>query len=104
MKLFEIFNYCIVISMFLLVSIIAIKLIRNRVSKPVEISATVMDKRKSDYTKYTPVPEQATDYILVFKSGNKKLSFATSVWNYDSVKKGQHGILKYQGSHMISFK
>ncbi|MDF2632190.1 MAG: hypothetical protein K0Q85_786 [Caproiciproducens sp.] len=90
--------------MFLLVLIIAIKLIRNRVAKPVEISATVMDKRKSDYTKYIPVPELTTDYIFVFQSENKKLTFATSMWNYDSVKKGQHGVLKYQGSHMISFK
>ena len=102
-NLFEIFNYCLVIGILLLVLIIVIKLIRNRVLKPVGISATVIDKRKSSYTKYTPVPQQTADYIIVFSRGNKKLSFATSIWNYDSVKIGQQGVLRYRGNHMISF-
>ena len=93
MNLLEIFSYCIVIGMFLLVFIIAIKLIRNRVAKSVEISATVIDKRKSDYTKYTPVPEQTTDYILVFQSKNKKLSLAFLI--FYGVKQNKNSIRSF---------
>jgi hypothetical protein len=100
----QIVNYCVAGIVLLLVLLMAIKLIRNQFSKPVEVQATVMDKRKSTYQKYTPAPEQAEDYILVFQSGNKSLSFLTSAWNYDSVEKGDHGTLKYRGSHLIEFK
>ena len=100
----QIINYCVAGIGLLLVLLIAIKLIRNQFSKPIEVQATIIDKRKSTYQKYTPVPEHGEDYILVFQSGNKSLSFLTSAWNYDSVEKGDHGTLKYRGSRLIGFE
>jgi hypothetical protein len=83
---------------------IVIRFIRNFISKSIVISATVTDKKESQYIRYTPAPEQITDYILIFKSGGKSLSFTTSFWNYDSVRIGDHGMLEYKGNHLIGFK
>jgi len=102
-QIIQLISNFITIGFILLVFVTVIKQVWNMVSKPVEATATVIDRRESSYTKYTPAPIQATDYIIVFKSGDKSLSFSTSIWNYDAVKKGQHGILKYKGNHMISF-
>lgn len=100
----QIANYCLIGGFLLIGLLIVMKLIRNRIGRLMEVQATVMDKRKSTYQKYTPVPEHAEDYILVFQSGNKRLSFLTSAWNYDSVEKGDRGTLKYRGSHLIGFE
>ena len=101
----NILNACLIVGVSLIVILAAArKLIGNHGVKSIEIAAAVIDKRESSYTKYTPVPQQATDYVLVFKSGEKSLSFFTSIWIYDSVKKGDYGTLKYKGSHLIGFE
>lgn len=47
----QIINYCVAGIGLLLVLLIAIKLIRNQFSKPIEVQATIIDKRKSTYQK-----------------------------------------------------
>jgi hypothetical protein len=59
-------------------------------------------------TTYKPVrkiaiPGTITDYIVVFYANGKTLRFKTSVWVYDSVEKGETGILKYKGNKFISY-
>lgn len=105
MNTINIINYCITGLLSLLVLLIVVRLIWSLLAKAVTVSATVTDKRKSSYTKYTPVPQPVTDYILVFTANNgKKLNFTTNPWNYEVIKKGDKGILKYRGNRFISFE
>ncbi len=105
MNAINIINYCITGLLLLLVLLAAGRLIWSRLAKAVTIPATVADKRQSSYTKYTPVPQPVTDYILVFTTNNgKKLNFTTNSWNYEVIKKGDKGILKYRGNRFISFE
>jgi hypothetical protein len=65
-------NYIIIGIGSLLVLLAAGRLIWSRLAKVMTIPATVADKRQSSYTKYTPVPQPVTDYILVFTASNGK--------------------------------
>lgn len=79
---------------------------RDRLSKTIKVKASVIDKISDDYQAVIPngYPHTRTDYILVFSAGNRVLRFMTSVWIFDSVKKGDTGTLKYKGNRLISFE
>jgi len=84
---------------------IAIKLYSNFLGKIKTVSATVIDKHVSKYNRLSRYSgaKKITDCSIIFLCDNKEKSFFTSKWMYSSVKKGDKGILKYRGSHFISF-
>ena len=45
-----------------------------------------------------------SNYIVVFETNNKKLSFNVSEVSYGKYKTNEKGTLKYRGSKIISFK
>lgn len=85
---------------------ISIKIIKNYLEKAITIKAKIIDKIATTYNAVSkiPFPGTITDNIIVFYANGKTLRFKTSIWLYDSVKKGETGILKYKGNKFISFR
>jgi hypothetical protein len=84
---------------------IARKFIKNYFSKSIAVNAKVIDKIATTFqtaSSYAP-KSKATDYVIVFYANGKTIRFKTSIWIYDSVKKGETGLLKYTGTRLISF-
>ena len=69
-------------------------------------NARVLDKMTTTYrTASIYAPKSVTTiYIVIFYVNGKTIKFRTSVWLYDSIEKGEVGILKYKGDKLLSFK
>jgi Protein of unknown function (DUF2500). len=78
---------------------------KNYFGKAVTVKARVADKLTDTYHPASRFsPGTVTDYFLVFDAGGKILRFKVSFWVYDTVKKGEKGLLRYQGDRFIRFK
>jgi hypothetical protein len=85
---------------------IGLNFFKNCFGKTITVKAKIIDKLATTYktTSLNPNSSTVTDYVIVFYAKGKSIRFKTSVWLYDSVKKGQIGILKYKGIRLISFE
>jgi len=84
--------------------IIIKKLIWTKVAPVKTVKAEVVDKYKpKTLSKYLGASKQE-NYIVVFKTKDKILSFNISEFSYNDYRIKEIGTLKYKGSQIISFK
>ncbi len=95
-------------SLFFLLLFIGIimRVYKNYFKKAVIVKAKVIDKYETSYEKSSrSEPARIiTDYVVVFDINGQTVKFRTTVWIYNSVRKGDNGILKYKGNRIIEFQ
>lgn len=85
---------------------ILLRLVRNHLSKTIEVPATVVDKQS--YTKSVlfrgQAPTEKQVYLVTFLAKGKKQAFEVSKISFDGYAVNQKGILKYQGTRLLDFE
>lgn len=81
------------------------KLIKNVFGKMQTAGAKVLDKYTTSHEAVSNVgpARTMTDCVVVFDVGGRTMRFLTSMWIYDSIRKGEKGVLKYKGDRLVSF-
>lgn len=82
--------------------LVAIRFVRNRLAPIKKVRATVIDKSKTELLS-THGRGKRYRYAIVFSANGRKLSFYVSAFSYDGYRKGESGMLTYQGSRLIDF-
>ncbi len=83
--------------------LIMIRLIRNRLVPVKKVKATVIDKNRVElFSKYSGTGKRYK-YAVVFRVGDRKLSFYVSEFSYGGYRKGESGTLTYKGDRLIDF-
>jgi len=100
----DIINIILIALVLLLWFLIIKKFIQNRFSPVKTAEAEVFDKYEADSVSKHPGTFKQKNYIVVFKTSNKKLSFNVSEFSYQSYRLNDKGTLKYKGSRIIDFK
>ncbi len=91
--------------LFLLCWFLIIKKIIAGKYAPVKIvKAEVVDKYRTDVVSKIQGTFKRQHYIVVFKTKDKKLSFAVSEFSYGNYRIKEKGTLKYKGNRIISFE
>ena len=68
------------------------------------VSATVVDKQKTDtFSKYSGSGKQKK-YVIIFSVNGKKHAFYVSKFSYDGYRIGEKGKLTYKGNKLLSFQ
>lgn len=97
-------NNALIVLAFLFWIIVSVHFVKAFFSPVKTVKAVVADK----YIKHT---ESRFDslfkrkmHIVVFKSGDKKLSFCVSSFSYEGYEINEKGTLTYKGNRLIGFK
>lgn len=94
----------ILIALTLLLWILIVKKIIVDKFAPVKtVKAEVVDKYKTEVVTKMQGAFKRQHCIVVFKTKEKKLSFAVSEFSYDNYRIKEKGTLKYKGNRIISF-
>ena len=80
------------------------KIIAGKFSPVKTVKAEVVDKYKTDMVSKIQGTFKRQHYIVVFKTKDKKLSFAVSEFSYENYRTKEKGTLKYKGNKIISFE
>ncbi len=80
------------------------KIIAGKFSPVKTVKAEVFDKYKTDMVSKIQGTFKRQHYIVVFKTKDKKLSFAVSEFSYENYRTKEKGTLKYKGNKIISFE
>ncbi|MBQ2932952.1 MAG: DUF2500 family protein [Clostridia bacterium] len=92
-------------SLFLLCWFLIIKkIIADKLAPVKTVEAEVVDKYRTDIVSKVQGTFKRQRYIVVFKTKDKKLSFAVSEFSYNSYKIKTKGTLKYKGNRIVSFQ
>ena len=67
------------------------------------VKAKVVDKHKSEVVSKYAGNGKAIRYVVVFEIAGKRKGFYVSEFSYGGYRKGETGILKYQGNRIIDF-
>ena len=84
---------------------IAMRVLKNMLSKPKIVQTTVVNKQEYEqmniYKNQTPKEEQK--YVVSFLCGGKRKDFYVSLYMYDSLRINQTGKLTYKGDRIMDF-
>jgi len=80
------------------------KFIWNKYAPVKSVKAEVFDKYKANTVSRMHGTFKREHYIVVFSTGEKKLSFPVSEFSYENYNINDKGTLKYKGGQIISFK
>ncbi len=83
---------------------LAYKFYKSHCSKPVTVSAQVIEKHTLEFFSETAKGQQSTRYVVSFLVNGKKKGFYVSSGLYHSCKKGERGMLTYKGDTVLSFQ
>ena len=91
--------FCIILTVFIIV-----RIIRNGIAPVKKVKAVVLEKYTYQPVSRTQGAYNTTNYVIVFQTGKKKLSFNVSEFSYSGYRKKERGMLTYKGDKIISFK
>lgn len=80
------------------------KLVWSKYAPVKTVKAEVFDKYKTDTVSRIQGTFKRERYIVVFATGDKKLSFNVPEFSYGNYKIKDKGTLKYKGNQIISFR
>lgn len=100
----NIFNYLAVILFVGCWGLIIFRFLKNRNARVRTIKAVITDKYKNKTISRMQGTFKKESYIVVFDTGNKKLSFTVSEFSFANYRVGKKGILTYKGDRLIDFK
>lgn len=80
------------------------KLILSRFAPVKTVKAEVIDKYKPEAVSRYQGTFKLENYVVVFKTKDKNLSFNVSEFSYNNYKIKDKGTLQYKGTKIISFK
>ncbi len=100
----NIINIIAIALFFLCWGLIAKKLIVTKYGTPKTVMAEIVDKYKADVVSKYPATFRGENYVVVFATKDKRLSFNVSEFSYNNYKIKEKGTLKYKGTKIISFK
>lgn len=84
---------------------IAMRVLKNVLSKQKTVQATVVNKqeyKKLNMHKYQP-PKEEQKYVVSFLCDGKRKDFYVSLYMYDSLRINQTGKLTYKGGQILDF-
>lgn len=89
-----------------IIAAIAVRAVKSCFAKEKEVFAEVVDKQcfEKKIVSKLSAPYEKTEYVIVFKSGKKKLYFNVSKQSFSDYKVNQKGKLRYKGNKLIRFK
>lgn len=87
----------------LLITVIAVRFLRNKLAPVRRVKAVVVDKQKLEtFSKYAGNGKR-TKYVVVFSANDKKVSFYVSEFSYKGYRLNETGTLTYKGNRIIDF-
>ena len=84
--------------------IIIFRFITGRFGKEKTTRATVVDKYKTKCASKVPGVFQREQCVIVFSTGEKKLTFNVSEFSFEGYTVNEKGMLKYRGNRLIDFR
>jgi len=100
----NIFNYLAVIFFVVCWGLIVFRFIKSRYARVRAVKAVITDKYKNKIVSRMQGTLKKESYIVVFDTGNKKLSFMVSEFSFANYRVGEKGTLTYKGDRLIDFK
>lgn len=84
---------------------IAMRVLKNMLSKPKIVQATVVNKQEYEQLiMYRhQAPQEKQKYVVSFFYGGRKKDFYVSLYMYDSLRINQTGKLTYKGDRILDF-
>ncbi|MFT8888293.1 MAG: DUF2500 family protein [Ethanoligenens sp.] len=95
---------------YLFILLLAVLLIWRALSeifkRTVRTRAKVLEKYDTSYTTVGTMglAKTVTDYVVVFDVAGRTKKFTVSIWLYESIKKGDEGMLQFKGDVLIRFQ
>ena len=97
-------NNALIVLAFLFWIIVSVHFVKAFFSPVKTVKAVVADKYiKHTASRFDSLFKRKMD-IVVFKSGDKKLSFCVSSFSYEGYEINEKGTLTYKGNRLIGFK
>ena len=81
--------------------LVMIRFLQNRFAPVKKRKATVIDKNRREL--FSKHGGKQYKYAVIFSADGQKLSFYVSEFSYNGYRKGETGMLTYQGNRLIDF-